>query len=89
MAQYWITHSRKDGTDPDYRLDAFMINGQVYPIDDVIRFIELGGHEFLVTDRWGNTVKVIIETHPRTKRKYLTTPGDGIAANNLMNLPDC
>jgi hypothetical protein len=89
MAQYWITHSRKDGNDPDYRLDAFMIGGQVYAIDDVIRFIEVDGHEFFVSDVYGNTVRVIIEVHPRTRRKYLTTPGDGIAANNLMNLPNC
>lgn len=47
MADYRITHSRKDGADADRRLDGFLINGGYHPIDQVISWIIKGGASVL------------------------------------------
>lgn len=87
MSDYPITHSRKDGNDPDRRLDGFLINGHYYDIDQVIRWIDSGMHRFFVDVR-GRFVWVVVRAHANGRR-YLTTEGDGFPPNNLLALPDC
>ena len=88
MADYYITHTRKDGSDSDRRIDALMINGQVYPIDTVIDWINSGVHRFFVSV-WGRAVLVVTRVQPTSRRWYLTTEADGYPPNNLLALPDC
>lgn len=88
MADYYITHTRKDGTDADRRIDALMINGKVYPIDTVIDWINSGAHRFFVSV-WSRAVLVVTRVHSTSRRWYLTTEADGYPPNNLLSLPDC
>lgn len=85
MPSYQITATRKDGPDPDYRIDAFKVNGHWYTIQQMIGFIE-AGNTFYVS--WaGRIVSVFKRLHGRTWRPYLTTEADGYPYNNLLNLP--
>jgi hypothetical protein len=89
MADYRITHSRKDGTDADRRLDGFIIEGYGYhDIDTVIGFVKNPQNRFTVTVA-GRTVRVEVQRHASSLRDYLTTEGDGFPPNNLLRLPDC
>ena len=47
MADYEITATRKDGPDPDYRIDAFKVNGVWYTLPQMLDFIRQG-HTFYV-----------------------------------------
>jgi len=89
MTDYRITHSRKDGDDPDRRLDGFLIEGLGYQnIDTVIGWILDSAARFWV---WvsGKGVWVEVRQHSQSGRLFLTTEGDGFPPNNLLNLPDC
>ena len=88
MSAYWITHTRKDGNDPDRRIDALMVDSKVHPIDHIITWIERDGHTFWVKVA-GRQVQVVVRQHAHNARKYLTTLGDGFPPNNLLNVPDC
>ena len=88
MADYRITHSRKDGSDADRRLDGFRVDGGYYSIDQVISWILNREHRFWVLVG-GCLVWVEVRLHPRSGRYFLTTYGDGFPPNNLLNLPDC
>lgn len=89
MNNYSITHSRKDGTDADRRLDGFIIAGHgYYDIDQVISFVKNPDNRFTVTVA-GRTVRVEVQRHAASYREYLTTEGDGFPPNNLLRLPDC
>lgn len=86
MADYQITRVRKDGADPDRRIDRFSGPGWEAPIDDVIRWIDTGAHRFW-TSVDGRSVWCMTGTHPTSKRKYVTTQGDSFPPNNLLKLP--
>lgn len=88
MADYRITHSRKDGLDADRRLDGFQINGGYYSIDQVIAWIFNREHRFWV-EVGGRSVWVEVRQHSHSGRLFLTTEGDGFPPNNLLSLPDC
>ena len=88
MADFYITHTRKDGADDDRRIDALQITGKVYPIDTVIGWVNGGEHRFYVSVQ-GRTVRVVALIHHSSRRWYLTTEGDGFPPNNLLALPDC
>jgi hypothetical protein len=88
MSDYRITHSRKDGSDLDRRLDGFLIDGRYYDIDQVIDWIWNGIHRFWVSV-YGRSVWVEVQQHAHSGRKFLTTEGDGFPPNNLLALPDC
>lgn len=87
---YHITHSRKDGPDPDFRLDAFRVvpDGEVYTLQAVIDAIDRG-FVFVTTTLAGQTTRVRDYIHPRSRRRYLKTDADGLLGNNLALLPDC
>ena len=89
MADYQITHSRKDGADADRRLDGFIIMGHgYYDIDQVIGFVKNPQNRFFVSVG-GRSVRVEVQRHATSSREYLTTAGDGFPPNNLLNLPNC
>ena len=85
MPNYYITATRKDGPDPDYRIDAFKVNGHWYSIERMLEFVR-AGHAFFV-EVWGRPVRVLPKIHPRSRREYLTTEPDGFPPNNLLSLP--
>lgn len=87
MADFQITHSRKDGNDLGRRLDGFRINGAYYDIDQVIAWIRSGVHRFFVFAA-GRSVWVVARQNVYGTW-YLTTEGDGFPPNNLLSLPDC
>ena len=89
MADYYITHSRKDGTDADRRLDGFTIQGQGYhDIEAVIGYVKNPENSFFVSVA-ERAVRVEVQRHSSSIREYLTTEGDGFPPNNLLNLPNC
>ena len=92
MANFQVTCVRRDGADPDRRIDG--IGGhdgqkQWYlAIDEAIRWIETRKAGFWVRAN-GESVWVIVKVHPTSNRKYLTTEADGFPPNNLLSLPEC
>ena len=88
MADYQITHSRKDGADADRRLDGFLIGGQYFTIDQIIAWILKREHRFWVSAS-GRSVWVEVRQHASSGLHFLTTEGDGFPPNNLLQLPDC
>lgn len=88
MANYQITHSRKDGADADRRLDGFQIGQEYFTIDQIITWILDGEHRFWVSVG-GRLVWVEVRRHATSGRNFLTTEGDGFPPNNLLKLPDC
>lgn len=89
MPEYQIIKTRKDGPDPDRRIDAVMLaDGSIYNVDRIIEFIK-AGHTFCVHIYPRPPVQVYIQRHRITQREYLTTSPDGLGVNNLLNLPDC
>ena len=87
MADYRITHSRKDGADRDRRLDGFRIGNEYFDIDQIIAWIRNRTHRFWVSVL-GKSVWVEARQHTHGTW-YLTTEGDGFPPNNLLSLPDC
>lgn len=94
-ARHQVTCTKKDGADPDRRIDGIggstgsAAGGPWYlKIDAAIAGIENGTYEFWVSvgDR---SVWVIVKVHPTSGRKYLTTEGDGFPPNSLLSLPNC
>lgn len=92
MANYHVTCIKRDGADDDRRIDGIggVHGGERWflPIDEAINWIESGKGGFY-TSVAGQSVWIVVKVHPQTKRKYLTTEGDGFPPNNLLNLRDC
>ena len=88
MKTFRVTKCRRDGSDPDRRIDALEINGSVYGIDQVIIWIESEQYRFY-TLVWGRTAYIYVHQRGLYGRKYLSTSRDGFGPNNLLNLPDC
>jgi hypothetical protein len=90
MPSYQVTCISRDGPDPDYRIDELGFANNVYPIDDVIAWLQQSTENQLwVVDNAGNSVWVEIRQHPTSFRLYLATVPDGILLNNLASLPEC
>ena len=96
MGDYRIDCIKRDtAADSDRRIDRF---GGPMPdqdgvrwndtIDNVIRMIDSGAHRFWTSVN-GKSVWCKTETHPTSKRKYVTTEGDAYPPNNLLKLPEC
>lgn len=84
---YQVTHSKKDGPDPDYRIDALAGSGWRNTIDQTLASID-AGHTFWVSVS-GRRVEVIPMRHTKSGRRYVTTQADGFPPNNLLSLPNC
>ena len=89
MATFKITCISRDGPDPDYRIDAAGFSGNVYPIDQIVRWIQNNDHQFYVSDDRGDSIWVGVRQHPTSGRFYLATEPDGNPLNNLKSLPEC
>lgn len=87
-----ISCIRRDGADPDRRIDGFggIHNGERWylSIEDLIDWILNKGHTFY-TSVSGRRVNVVVRRHPESGRLYVTTEGDGFPPNNLLSLPEC
>lgn len=86
MSSYDVRCTRKDGPDPDHRLEGLGGVGWYHTIDEVIANIGRGDTYWVTA---GKKVQVVVQQHPLTKRPYLTTAPDGLRQNNLMFLRDC
>ena len=86
MASYDVTCSRKDGPDEDQRLEGLGGVGWYHTIDEVIANIGRGDSYWVNN---GKRVQVVVVTHAKTQRKYLTTSPDGLRQNNLLFLREC
>ena len=88
MADYQVTCIRRDGNDADRRIDRLGGAGWNDTIDNVIRFIQSGGHRFWTSVN-GVSVWIEVRQHPTSRRLYLATQNDGYPPNNLLSLPEC
>ena len=89
MAEYEVACIRRDGSDVDRRIDALGGPGwKTAHIDDVIRWIEIGGHHFYV-QLGQSRVYLEVKINPVHNRKYLRTTPDGRYDNNLYALQEC
>lgn len=85
---YQIVATRKDGPDPDHRIDAMQLaDGRIFAIDRLITAWNAGDRFFTLV--YGLRATVYCLTHPRTRRPYFTTSPDGRLPNNLLSLPNC
>lgn len=70
------------------RIDAVKVGNQVFPIDQIIKWIETRLHTFYVTVA-GRQVTVVVRQHAHNFRKSLNTEADSFPPNNLLKLPNC
>jgi hypothetical protein len=88
MSDFEITCITRDGPDSDRRIDAVGFAGSVYPIDQVIGYIQRGEHRSWVRSR-PESVWVGVRQHPTSRRYFLATEPDGQPLNNLASLSEC
>jgi hypothetical protein len=86
MTSYDVTCSRKDGPDDDLRLEGLGGADWYHTIDEVIANIGRGDTYWVNN---GKRVQVVVVTHAKTKRQYVTTSPDGLRQNNLLFLREC
>ena len=92
MTVYTVTCHTPDNNDADRRMQG--IGGTIgftrwwHTVDQVIRNIEQIGDDYYVGTGIMR-VRVLVRTHPTSRRKYITTDPDGRRGNNLLNLPHC
>src|SRR5688500_11710046 len=95
-ADIQVQCTKKDGADPDYRIDGIggsNPGGSTPPRwylteDAAIKGMKAGTWAFYTLVN-GLRADVVIRTHPRSGREYLTTLPDGARQNNLLYLPNC
>ena len=90
MSRYQVTSIRRDGTNPDCLLEAVEFGGQVYTVEDAMRWLDASpDNQLWVVDDHGQSVWVSPRQHSRTGRYFLTTERDGHPLNRLATLPEC
>jgi hypothetical protein len=82
MASYDVRCTRKDGPE----ILGLGGVGWSHTVEEVIANIGRGDSYWVNA---GKRVQVILQTHPKTKRPYLSTEPDGLRQNNLLFLRDC
>lgn len=92
-ADHQVLCTKKDGSDPDYRIDGIGgmndNNTRWYMDEDkAIAGMKAGTWTFYTRVN-GLRADVVIRTHPRSRLEYLTTLPDGARQNNLLYLPNC
>lgn len=88
--KFRVTCHTPDGADPYRRIDGLggTENGGWWGDEDtLISEMEAGKYSLWTTTPEGKSVWVLIRQ--RDGRKFLTTEADGLAPNNLLNLPAC
>ena len=90
MPIYEVTCISRDGPDPDYRIDEIGFANDVFPIDNVIAWLQQSSdNKLYVMGTAAKTVWVVVRQHPLSGRYFLETDPDGIPLNNLAHLPEC
>jgi len=90
MTTYRADCHTPDNYDLDRRIQG--LGGSVpnhwwFGIDTIIRMIGQG--DVFYTMVRGDVALIIVRVHPVSRRQYLATVADGLAPNNLLNLPRC
>ncbi|NUT01538.1 MAG: hypothetical protein HOP96_11235 [Sphingomonas sp.] len=90
MSRYQVTSIRRDRINPDCLMEAVEFGGQIYGIDEAMRWLEASPDNqlWVVNDR-GESVWVSSRQHSRTGRHFLITERDGNPINLLTTLPEC
>jgi hypothetical protein len=89
MATYYATCHTPDNNDSDRRIQG--LGGPAMGwlnVDTIIMMIDMG-HTFFTSPPSGTGQLIITATHPVSKRRYIKTLTDGVAPNNILNLPRC
>lgn len=90
MSRYQVTSIRRDRAQPDCLIEAVGFAGQVYGMDDAMRWLNASpDNQLWVVDDSGESVWVSARQHLRTGRYFLTTERDGQPLNELESLPEC
>lgn len=89
MATYYATCHTPDNFDADRRIQGLGGSYWYFPIDQIIRMIDWEGHQFYTKPAFGQGQRIITDTHPVSRRRYLRTVSDGVAPNNILSLPRC
>ena len=86
MTDFQVTHIRRDGADPDRRIDYFKgPNFGLSTVDQVVASMK-AGHRFWV----GGQPSAWLESKVSSAgRPYVRTVPDGKYDNNLYSLPPC
>jgi hypothetical protein len=82
MTSYDVRCTRKDGPE----ITGLGGVGWSHTTEEVIANIGRGDSYWVNA---GKRVQVILQTHPKTRRLYLSTEPDGMRQNNLLFLRDC
>lgn len=85
MGDYQVTHIRRDGSDPDRRIDLF--KGPEFgpsSVDQIVAWMN-SGHRFWVN---GNPSAWLEHKISTRGRPYVRTVPDGMYDNNLYLLPN-
>lgn len=90
MSRYQVTSIRRDRSNPECLIEAVEFGGQVYQIEDAMRWLDASpDNQLWVVDDRGESVWVSSRQHSRTGRHFLTTERDGNPLNMLSTLPEC
>jgi hypothetical protein len=90
MSRYQVTAIRRDRAQPGCLIEAVVFAGQVYEMDDAMRWLNASpDNQLWVVDDSGNSVWVSARQHLRTGRYFLTTERGGKPLNELESLPEC
>ncbi len=89
MATHYATCCTPDNNDIDRRIQGLGGAGWWYNIDTIIYMIDVQKHVFYTSPPLGLGQLIVTDTHPTTRRRYLRTVSDGVAPNNILNLPRC
>lgn len=90
MSRYRVTCIKRDSANPDCLIDTVGFAGQIYDINEAIRWLDAApGNQLWVVDDSGESVWVSPRQHSRTGRYFLATERDGQPLNKLASLPEC
>lgn len=88
MATYYATCHSPDNSDLDRRIQGLGGSGWWWGIDTIIAMIDQG-HQFYTSPPTGYGKRIVTDIHPVSRRRFLTTEGDGYPPNNILHLPRC
>jgi hypothetical protein len=90
MSRYQVMSIRRDRAQPGCLIEAVGFAGQVYGMDDAMRWLNASpDNQLWVVDDSGESVWVSARQHLRTGRFFLTIERNGQPLNELESLPEC
>lgn len=90
MSRYQVTSIRRDRAHPDCLIEAVGFAGQIYSIDETMRWLNASpDNQLWVVDDEGESVWVCARQHLRTGRYFLTTERGSQPLGELASLSEC